>query len=97
MQTCLLVNLEHLSLLSLRVQAAWVGWMDKMSEFVVDPKQRFSDIIVPTMDTVRGSYLIGLLLESSKQVGVEGAWLIDACMQRRHGSGCMYEMECVMS
>ena len=54
------------------VQVAWVGWMEKMADYVIDPKQRFSDIIVPTMDTVRGSYLIGLLLESSKQVGGEG-------------------------
>lgn len=62
-----LYTLHTLSFISL-LQVAWVGWMDRMSEFVVDPKQRFSDIIVPTMDTVRGSYLIGLLLQSSKQV-----------------------------
>ena len=75
-------NLHAVRSLSFALQAAWVGWMEKMSEFVVDPKQRFSDIIVPTMDTVRGSYLIGLLLESSKQVSACGGGVA------RHSSGC---------
>lgn len=37
-------------------------------EYVVDPETQFSDIIVPTMDTVRSSYLIEMLLANDKQV-----------------------------
>jgi len=46
----------------------WVGWMDGMKEFEVDPNMSFSDIIVPTMDTVRGHFLLELLVTNYKQV-----------------------------
>nr|WAW84827.1 axonemal dynein heavy chain 1 [Halisarca dujardinii] len=51
-----------------QVKICWIGWMEKLGEYTVDPMAPFSDIIVPTLDNVRSSYLIGLLLESSKQV-----------------------------
>ncbi len=46
----------------------WVGWMADQPEFAVDPAMRFSDIIVPTIDTVRAHFLLELLVNSNKQV-----------------------------
>ena len=42
--------------------------MTEMSEYSVDPGIPYADIIVPTVDTVRASYLIELLLTNEKQV-----------------------------
>ena len=42
--------------------------MDDMPEYVVDPNMRFSDIIVPTVDTVRAHFLLELLISNFKQV-----------------------------
>lgn len=50
------------------LQIQWVGWMDGRSDYVVDPSTRFSDIIVPTMDTVRAHFLLELLISNFKQV-----------------------------
>ena len=49
-------------------QMQWVGWMDGIKDFEVDSSMRFSDIIVPTMDTVRGHFLLELLITNFKQV-----------------------------
>lgn len=49
-------------------QIQWVGWMADQPDFVVDPAMRFSDIIVPTIDTVRAHFLLELLINSNKQV-----------------------------
>ena len=42
--------------------------MDDRDEYVLDVSMQYSDIIVPTVDTVRASYLIELLLTNEKQV-----------------------------
>lgn len=42
--------------------------MEGRPEYVVDPNMQYADIIVPTMDTVRASYIIELLLTNGKQV-----------------------------
>lgn len=49
-------------------QIRWIGWMEDQPDFVVDPGMRFSDIIVPTIDTVRAHFLLELLINSNKQV-----------------------------
>ncbi len=46
----------------------WSGWMDDMTTYAVDPSKPYADIIVPTLDTVRGSFMIELLLTNDKQV-----------------------------
>ena len=42
--------------------------MEGQKEFAVDPRLRFSDIIVPTMDTVRSNFMVELLITNSKPV-----------------------------
>ena len=42
--------------------------MEGAKEFTVDPRLRFSDIIVPTMDTVRSNFMVELLVTNSKPV-----------------------------
>ncbi|XP_065895241.1 dynein axonemal heavy chain 1-like isoform X2 [Dysidea avara] len=46
----------------------WIGWMDQCGELSVDATMRYSDIIVPTLDTIRCSFLIELLLTNNKKV-----------------------------
>lgn len=36
----------------------WVGWMATVPEFRCDPDRPFAEIIVPTADTVRYTYLV---------------------------------------
>ena len=43
--------------------AAWVPWRDKVPEYVHDPTVKFNDILVPTVDTVRTTWLLGLMTE----------------------------------
>ena len=50
------------------LQIQWIGWMDRFGELSVDASMRYSDIIVPTLDTVRSSFLIELLLTNNKKV-----------------------------
>ena len=42
--------------------------MDSLTTYTVDPSKQYADIIVPTLDTVRGSFMIELLLTNDKQV-----------------------------
>ncbi|XP_004676628.1 PREDICTED: dynein heavy chain 1, axonemal [Condylura cristata] len=49
-------------------KVAWVKWMDSSTPFTMIPDTNYCNIIVPTMDTVRMSYLLGLLLTNNKPV-----------------------------
>ncbi|XP_062056155.1 dynein axonemal heavy chain 1 [Lepus europaeus] len=49
-------------------QVAWVKWMDSSAPFTMVPDTNYCNIIVPTMDTVRMSYLLGMLLTNHKPV-----------------------------
>ena len=42
--------------------------MEDIPEYVINSEMQYADIIVPTMDTVRASYIIELLLTNNKQV-----------------------------
>ncbi len=57
----------HLIIQMLQVQ--WVSWMKYAQEVVITPETSYSDIIVPTVDTVRISFLIDMLLSNKKPVG----------------------------
>jgi dynein heavy chain len=46
----------------------WQGWLEGQKAFTVDPHLRFSDIIVPTMDTIRSNFMVELLATNSKPV-----------------------------
>lgn len=46
----------------------WVGWMATVPPFVPDPDASFSQIIVPTSDTVRYNYVLRILVAAGKHV-----------------------------
>lgn len=46
----------------------WVDWMDTVPPFVPDPDASFSQIIVPTSDTVRYNYVLRILVAAGKHV-----------------------------
>ena len=48
--------------------ATWEAWMDTAPEYKCDPDMPFADIIVPTPDTVRYTYLLDRLLVAGKHV-----------------------------
>ncbi|CAG2055571.1 unnamed protein product [Timema podura] len=41
----------------------WMYWMDGLEEYDIFPDTKYSDIEVPTIDTVRSSFILGKLLE----------------------------------
>ncbi|KAJ8259834.1 hypothetical protein GJAV_G00174010 [Gymnothorax javanicus] len=46
----------------------WVSWMESAQSLVITPDTSYSDIIVPTPDTVRISFLLDMLLSNKKPV-----------------------------
>lgn len=48
--------------------ASWVDWISTVPAFVPDPDASFSQIIVPTSDTVRYNYLFRTLALAGKHV-----------------------------
>ncbi|XP_067102135.1 dynein axonemal heavy chain 1 [Osmerus mordax] len=46
----------------------WVSWMNSAQDVVITPETSYSDIIVPTQDTVRMSFLMDMLLSNKKPV-----------------------------
>lgn len=51
----------------------WTPWMELIEKFDVDTKLSFSEIVVPTMDSVRNTYLLDLLLPNDKHIIMVGA------------------------
>ncbi|XP_063071051.1 dynein axonemal heavy chain 1 [Engraulis encrasicolus] len=49
-------------------QVQWVSWMKSAHSVVITPETSYSDIIVPTADTVRMSFLMDMLLSNKKPV-----------------------------
>lgn len=43
-------------------------WMDSSASFTMMPDTNYCNIIVPTMDTMQMSYLLGMLLTNHKPV-----------------------------
>ena len=50
----------------------WAPWMRIIDKFEVDAKLSFSEIIVPTSDSVRNTYLLDLLLSNGNHVLLVG-------------------------
>ncbi|XP_041945152.1 dynein heavy chain 1, axonemal isoform X2 [Alosa sapidissima] len=46
----------------------WVSWMESARQVVITPDTSYSDIIVPTPDTIRMSFLMDMLLSNKKPV-----------------------------
>ena len=46
----------------------WVDWMSTIPEYKVNPEQPFAEVIVPTADTVRYTYVIDKLLRNDSHV-----------------------------
>ena len=51
----------------------WTRWIDIIDKFEIDPKLTFSEIVVPTNDSVRNTYLLDMLLSNEKHVLMVGA------------------------
>ena len=51
-------------------QVQWRNWMHSMPKYEVASDIKFSDILVPTIDTVRSSHIMGMLLTNSKTVSL---------------------------
>ncbi|XP_071830856.1 dynein axonemal heavy chain 1-like isoform X2 [Apostichopus japonicus] len=51
-----------------QTQVRWLDWMDGLENCNITPEMSYSDIIVPTADTVRGSYILHMLVTNKKQV-----------------------------
>eukprot|EP00002_Diphylleia_rotans_P006932 TRINITY_DN1638_c0_g1_i1.p1 TRINITY_DN1638_c0_g1~~TRINITY_DN1638_c0_g1_i1.p1 ORF type:complete len:4126 (-),score=976.49 TRINITY_DN1638_c0_g1_i1:597-12974(-) len=51
---------------------SWIGWMDTIPEFRLNSKLQFSQMIVPTIDSVRHTFLLDLLIVNQKNVLVVG-------------------------
>ena len=50
------------------LQVKWVSWMANVSQPNIPADMNYSDIIIPTMDLVRGSFLFEMLLVNNKKV-----------------------------
>ena len=42
----------------------WIPWTDKVPEYVHAPEAKFHKILVPTVDTVRTTWLLGLQVDN---------------------------------
>ena len=48
---------------------SWIPWLETATtEFIIAPKTKYDDILVPTLDTLRYSHLLKLLARQSKHV-----------------------------
>ena len=51
----------------------WTRWIDIIDKYEIDSRLSFSEIIVPTTDSVRNTYLLDILLSNEKHVLMVGA------------------------
>ena len=52
---------------------SWRPWLRDGDEFVIPAQARFTDIVVPTVDTVRNDYLLQLLLTAGRHLLMVGS------------------------
>ena len=53
-------------------QLKWIPWIDVVPEYVHDPARKFSEILVPTVDTVRTTWLLQLMVNIRRPVVLVG-------------------------
>ena len=53
-------------------QEKWIPWHDIVPEYVHDPTVKFSEILVPTLDTVRTTWLLSLMVNIKRPVVLVG-------------------------
>lgn len=51
---------------------AWIPWTAKVPDYVHDPGMRFNEILVPTVDTVRSTWLVQLMVNINRPVVLVG-------------------------
>lgn len=50
----------------------WVPWVNMVPEYVHNPEKKFSEILVPTVDTVRTTWLLELMVNIRRPVVLVG-------------------------
>lgn len=50
----------------------WVNWMETISEYTVDTKMSYNEILVPTVDSIRMKHLTKFLVLNGKHVLTPG-------------------------
>lgn len=53
-------------------QGKWVPWHDIVPNYAHDPTAKFSEILVPTLDTVRTTWLLSLMVNIKRPVVLVG-------------------------
>ena len=63
------------------IKVCWRNWMDGLPEYVITKEMKYSDIIIPTMDTTRLNFLLEHLLTNNKTVRKKFPvnWIISVC------------------
>lgn len=51
-----------------QTEMKWVEWMNTIPEFKANPDAPFSEMVIPTIDTVRYGYLVNLLATNNKHI-----------------------------
>jgi hypothetical protein len=58
----------YINVLFVCLQVSWKNWLVGLAEFSIAPDTKFSDIIVPTIDNIRSSFIMEMLLINKKYV-----------------------------
>jgi dynein heavy chain, axonemal len=53
-------------------QQSFISWTTKVPEFVFDKEAQFFDLQVPTIDTLKYSYIIELMIDIEKPIILTG-------------------------
>ena len=53
-------------------KSKWIPWIDVVPAYVHDPEVKFNEILVPTVDTVRSTWLIELMVKIHRPVVLVG-------------------------
>ncbi|CAH1233746.1 DNAH10 [Branchiostoma lanceolatum] len=54
------------------VQNRWIPWSELVPKYVHDPERKFNEILVPTIDTVRSTWLVQLMVNIKRPVVLVG-------------------------